>query len=359
MQAVYDEVTSTHDPKFFLVKGKMRESTEQPERARRLLTGLERSQIKVRAPTSFDHSYLSSVHDDRYLDFLKHAYQQWQELPDSSAEVIANVHPLRRRLNYPTSIVGRAGWHMADTACPLGEHTWQAACSSANVALTAAQLVLQGKEQLSYALCRPPGHHAYTDMAAGFCFLNNSAIAAQYARSAHERVAILDVDVHHGNGTQDIFYDRADVLTVSIHADPNDFYPFFWGYANETGEGEGEGYNLNLPLEKLSGDPVFLQALGTAIEKIKAFDPGMLVVALGLDASEADPLRGLSVTTEGFNEIGKVIAAAGFPTVFVQEGGYLSDILTDNLAAVLTGAVSGRPEAVKPDSGTADSGTAG
>lgn len=347
MQAVFDEATSAHDPKFFLVKGKMRESTEQPERATRLLKALERCEIKVVAPTTFDVSHLAAIHDSRYLDFLQHGYQQWQAMPDSSAEVIANVHPLRRRMNYPTSIVGRAGWHMADTACPLGEHTWHAACSSASVALTAAQLVLDGKEQLAYALCRPPGHHAYTDMAAGFCFLNNSAIAAQYARTAHARVAILDVDVHHGNGTQDIFYDRSDVYTVSIHADPNEFYPFFWGYDNETGEGDGEGYNLNLPLEKLSGDSVFLQALDTAIAKIRQFDPGVLIVALGLDASEADPLRGLSVTTNGFNKIGKAIAEAGLPTVFVQEGGYLSDILTDNLAAVLTGAIAGKEAGTK------------
>ncbi len=339
MQAVFDDSTSSHDPKFFLVKGKMRESTEQPERAQRLLTALHRSNIPVVESAGFDLSPLQDIHSANYLDFLQHGFQQWQELPDPSAEVIANVHPMHRRKNYPTSIIGRAGWHMGDTACPLGEHTWQAARCSANVALTAAQMVLQGEQKLTYALCRPPGHHAYAEMAAGFCFLNNSAIAAQYARRTHSRVAILDVDVHHGNGTQDIFYARSDVLTVSIHADPNEFYPFFWGYENEHGEGEGDGYNLNIPLEKLSGDTVFLQALNDAIDRVKAFNPGLLIVALGLDASEADPLRGLSVTTDGFHRIGKAIAGAGLPTVFVQEGGYLSDLLSDNLAAVLSGAM--------------------
>ena len=339
MQAFFDDRTSKHDPKFFLVKGKMRESTERPERARRLLAALRHCSINVSEPDAFDSTHLHAIHDADYLAFLQHGYRQWQELPDPSIEVIANVHPLRRRKNYPASIVGRAGWHMADTACPLGEHTWQAARASANVALSATQCVLSGKEPLAYALCRPPGHHAYADLAGGFCFLNNVAIAAQFARGTHERVAILDVDVHHGNGTQDIFYERSDVFTVSIHADPNDFYPFFWGYDNETGEGSGEGYNLNIPLEKHSDDAVFLQALNGAIEKIQVFDPGILIIALGLDASEADPLRGLSVTTDGFNQIGKTIAKASFPTVFVQEGGYLSDLLTDNLAAVLSGAM--------------------
>ena len=339
MQAVFDQNTSKHDPKFFLVKGKMRDSTEQPERAQRLLAALQRCKINVVEPDTYAETHIQAIHNTDYLDFLQHGYRQWQELPDPSTEVIANVHPLRRRKNYPTSIVGRAGWHMADTACPLGEHTWQAARASANVALSATQLVLSGKEHLAYALCRPPGHHAYADLAGGFCFLNNVAIAAQFARRTHERVAILDVDVHHGNGTQDIFYERSDVLTVSMHADPSDFYPFFWGYDNETGEGSGEGYNLNIPLEKHSDDAVFLQALNGAIEKIQEFDPGILIIALGLDASEADPLRGLSVTTDGFNQVGKTIAKAGFPTVFVQEGGYLSDLLTDNLAAVLSGAM--------------------
>lgn len=225
---------------------------------------------------------------------------------------------------------------MADTACPLGEHTYTAACGSANSAVTATQKVLDG-DRFAYALCRPPGHHAYADMAGGFCFLNNVAIAAAHARTQHPRVAILDVDVHHGNGTQGIFYKRADVLTVSIHADPNNFYPFFWGHANETGIEEGENYNLNLPLTMGSGDDVFIDALNKAGQRIAQFNPNILLVALGLDASEHDPLKGLNVTTDGFNRIGQTIADFGLPTVFVQEGGYLSDVLTDNLASVLNG----------------------
>ena len=197
-------------------------------------------------------------------------------------------------------------------------------------------MVLDGEDAV-YALCRPPGHHAYRDLAGGFCFLNNSAIAAAHLRLKHERVAILDVDVHHGNGTQGIFYERPDVLTVSIHADPAFYYPYVWGYAHERGAGAGLGANFNIPLPLKTGDDGYLQALDVAAKRIKAFAPGALVVALGLDASEHDPLAGLAVTTPGFKRIGVALARIGLPTVLVQEGGYLSDILGQNLTAVLAG----------------------
>jgi acetoin utilization deacetylase AcuC-like enzyme len=339
IKAVFDPRQQQHNPQFFLVKGKRLASTEQPERAERLLTGLARCGAQVVPPAGFETSRYAAVHSDRYLRFLQSASSDWQALADSSDEVIANVHPAQPFATYPQSIIGRAGWHMADTACPLGQHTWAAACCSANSALTATGLVLEGERQ-TYALCRPPGHHAYADMAGGFCFLNNIAIAAEYARQTHAKVAILDVDVHHGNGTQGIFYSRPDVLTVSIHADPANFYPFFWGHASEQGIDAGEGYNINLPLPHHSADDAFITALDEALDQIAQFCPGILLVALGLDASESDPLRGLSVTTGGFERIGRHIAQAKLPTVWVQEGGYLSPILSDNLAAVLTGAQS-------------------
>ncbi|MBL8584062.1 MAG: histone deacetylase family protein, partial [Rhizobiaceae bacterium] len=214
--------------------------------------------------------------------------------------------------------------------------TWDSALWSAWTALAAADSVLAG-EACAYALCRPPGHHAFADVAGGFCFLNNSAIAAQRLRNAAKRVAILDVDLHHGNGTQGIFYARDDVLTVSIHADPARFYPFFWGHAHERGEGPGLGANLNLPLPRKTGDAGFLDALEAALRRIRAHGPDALVVALGLDAFEGDPFGGLSVTTPGFSRIAEAIAGLRLPTAIVQEGGYLCDELGDNLAAFLTG----------------------
>jgi acetoin utilization deacetylase AcuC-like enzyme len=226
---------------------------------------------------------------------------------------------------------------MADASAPLAAGSWESILRSAWSAVHAARLVLSGERSV-YALCRPPGHHAFADMAGGFCYLNNNAIAAQELRGRFDRVAILDVDLHHGNGTQSIFYARDDVLTVSIHADPVRFYPFFWGYADEEGEGAGKGFNLNLPLPRGAGDDAFMRALDDGINRIQAFSPEALVVALGLDAFEGDPFGGLSVSTHGFAEIGRRIGAGlPLPTVVVQEGGYLCDELGENLAAFLEG----------------------
>ena len=336
MKAVYSDLHRSHDPQFFLVRGIVRQTTEQPERADRLLAGLKAGKHELVEPTVFGQGPRLRVHSPEYLGFLAEAWDAWSALADKGAEMIANMHPVRNAATYPTHIVGRLGWHTVDTGCPIGPGTWAAACAASDVATTAAQRVLDGEDAV-YALCRPPGHHAYRDLAGGFCFLNNSAIAAGHLRLKHERIAILDVDVHHGNGTQGIFYERPDVLTVSIHADPAAFYPYVWGYAHERGAGAGLGANLNIPLPIGTKDDGFLQALEVARKTIDAFAPGALVVALGLDASEHDPLAGLAVTTDGFRRIGAAIAHLGLPTVFVQEGGYLSDILGANLTAVLGG----------------------
>ncbi|MGH6677412.1 MAG: histone deacetylase family protein [Bradyrhizobium sp.] len=336
MKAVYSHLHRSHNPQFFLVRGIVKRTTEQPERADRLLAGLKAGKHELIEPVVFGQGPRLRVHSPDYLNFLAEAWDAWSALADKGAEMIANMHPVRNAGTYPSHIVGRLGWHTVDTACPIGPGTWAAACAASDVATTAAQMVLDG-ENAVYALCRPPGHHAYRDLAGGFCFLTNSAIAASHLRLKHERIAILDVDVHHGNGTQGIFYERPDVLTVSIHADPTAFYPFVWGYAHERGAGAGLGANLNIPLPIGTRDDGFLQALEVAVRTIGAFAPGALVVALGLDASEHDPLAGLAVTTDGFRQIGAAIARSGLPSVFVQEGGYLSDILGANLTAVLGG----------------------
>jgi acetoin utilization deacetylase AcuC-like enzyme len=336
VKAVYTERHRSHDPQFFLVRGVVKRTTEQPERADRLLTGLKDGKHTLIEPTAFGQGPRARVHSPEYLRFLESAWEEWSALPDSGPEMIANMHPVRHAATYPTHIVGKLGWHTVDTACPIGPGTWAGACAATDVAATAAQLVADG-EDVAYALCRPPGHHAYRDQAGGFCFLNNSAIAAAHLRQRHERVAILDVDVHHGNGTQGIFYRRADVFTVSIHADPTAYYPFVWGYAHERGEADGQGSNLNIPLPIGTGDDGYLKALDVAKNAIAAFAPTALVLALGLDASEHDPLAALKITTDGFRRIGEAIARFGLPTVMVQEGGYLSDILSANLTATLGG----------------------
>ena len=337
MKAIYSASHAGHDPKFFLVRGKpASRSAEQPERAERLLTAVRNLGLDVVAPADHGHAARAAVHDARYLDFLEHAWTLWRALPDAGDEVVANIHPLGTTRSYPTSIVGRAGWHMADMACPIGQHSWVAMCAAANCAAHAARLVGDG-ERAAYALCRPPGHHASSDQASGFCYLNNAAIAAQILRERHARVAIIDVDVHHGNGTQDIFWRRADVLTVSLHADPAQYYPFFTGYAHEVGDGEGSGFNLNFPLPIGTGDDDFLRVLDSGLARIRDYAPGALVVALGLDAHEGDPLKGMAITTQGFAWIGAALARLRLPTVLVQEGGYLAPELRTNLASALRG----------------------
>ncbi|BCH22166.1 histone deacetylase family protein [Mesorhizobium sp. L-8-3] len=336
MKAFYADEQKRHDPKAFLSSGAPQPNPEQPERVERLLAGARAAGCRIVRPRDHGLGPIAAVHTPEYLDFLQHIYQRWQRIPGASDEVIPNIHPIARGGSYPASAVGQAGYHMADTACPISVETWESVCWSAWSAVDAADAVLAG-EAAAYALSRPPGHHAFADVAGGFCFVNNSAVAAQRLRGEAARVAILDVDLHHGNGTQGIFYARPDVLTVSIHADPIRFYPFFWGHADERGEGPGLGYNLNLPLPRKSGDEDFLAALNTALRRIRAFAPEALVVALGLDAFEGDPFGGLSVTTPGFGRIAEAIGGLGLPTVVVQEGGYLCDALSDNLTAFLTG----------------------
>ena len=336
MKAVFDSRQQQHDPKRFIRSGQLTDSPEQPERANRLRAALDRLSVPVAAPTDFGMAPIARLHSVQYLHFLKTIHAHWVAMPGAADEVLPNVHPRHRGERYPASPIGQAGYHQADSACPIGEHTWEAAYWSAQSALTAADAVRRG-EGAHYALCRPPGHHACSEQAGGFCFLNNAAIAAEHLRQTGSRPAVLDVDVHHGNGTQQIFYARRDVLTVSLHADPMQFYPFFVGHADEIGEGEGTGFNLNLPLAMGSGDDRFIEALDQALDRIALFGADTLVVALGLDAHESDPLRGLAVTTPGFERIGARIAAAGLPTVLVQEGGYLSEHLSLNLEAVLRG----------------------
>jgi len=326
-----------HAPRTWLFKGGFAQPQEVPRRGDILLDAVVGAKHDVVEAGGDDLAPVRRVHDGGYLDFLESAWAEWSKLPGASPEVVPNVHPGRAMGARPEHIIGRSGYYQADGACPIGEGTWSAAVASAQVALQAARAVAAGAGE-AYALCRPPGHHAYADLAGGFCYLNNTAIAAQEClRSGAAKVAIIDVDVHHGNGTQGIFYRRPDVLTVSLHGDPARFYPYFAGYADEQGEGPGRGANVNVPLPQGTPDGAYLDALEGALEKVAAFKPGMLVVALGLDASGEDPLAFLAVSTDGFRRIGARLATLGLPTVLVQEGGYVSPVLGTNLAAVLTG----------------------
>lgn len=341
MKVIYDDRQRLHRPRNFLVSGAPQPSPEVPERADALLAAALAAGHRQVAPDDHGPGHRARIHTPEYLQFLEHIAGRWSRIEGASEEVVPNVHPGRAPGGYPASAVGQAGFHMADTACPIAGGTWEAACAAANGAIHGAELLIAGQGE-AYVLCRPPGHHAFSDMAGGFCYLNNSAIAAQRLRDRWPQVAILDVDVHHGNGTQAVFYARGDVLTVSLHADPVRFYPFFWGYAQERGEDPGAGCNLNLPLPRGTGDEAYLEALRTAFTRIGSFAPGALVVALGLDAYEGDPLAGLAITTPGFGAIGRAIGELGLPTLLVQEGGYLAPELGANLVSFLSGFEDGR-----------------
>jgi len=334
MKVVFSPVQSKHRPKYFLSSGARQPNPEVPERADRLLAAAVQSGLKPVEPPDYGIGPAAAIHTPEYLQFLQNIWRRWTYIEGASEEVIPNIHPDGRNGEYPASAVGQAGFHMADTGCPISAATWGSALASMHSAVHGAELLMQG-DPACYALSRPPGHHAARDFAAGFCYLNNAAAAAHRLRSKYDRVAVLDIDVHHGNGTQDIFYRRCDILTVSIHADPVRFYPFFWGYAAERGEEAGLGYNLNLPLPRGTGDEGYLRALQKALTRIEAFEPQALVVALGLDAHEEDPFQGLAVSNAGFGKIAGEIRNLGLPTLMVQEGGYLSDALGANLVSFL------------------------
>lgn len=336
MKAFVDHRQSAHNPLHFMANGRIQPSPEQPARLDVLSQAAEAAGCMLAAPPDAGLGPIAAVHSPEYLTFLRNIYSRWQRIEGAGPEVIPNIHPANRSDSYPLSATGQSGYHQADTACPIGAHTWDSAYWSAQAAIAGADAL--ASEGIAYALCRPPGHHAFGDMAGGFCFLNNAAIAARRLQASGKRVAILDVDVHHGNGTQGIFYSDPSVLTVSIHADPSRFYPFFWGHVQERGAGAGLGSNLNLPLPRGTDDASYLATLDTALARIADFGADTLVVALGLDAHEGDPFKGFAITTPGFTAIAKGIAGLGLPMLLVQEGGYLSDDLGHNLISFLNGA---------------------
>jgi len=326
MRAILSSGRHPHDPGYHIVRGVEQPWLEQPARVDALKAAVRELGLETIQPRDFGMEPILEVHDPNYVAFLQSAYPRWQELRDqgfpASPTVQSSGFTLRdRHRGIPAAISAQVDYYLAGGWAPLAETTYDAAVEAAHCAIEGAEELLAGALS-ALALCRPPGHHAYADLAGGFCYLNNVAVAAH--RLAHRlgRVAILDIDAHHGNGTQSIFYDRADVLFVSIHADPVFAYPYYCGFADEVGEGAGRGFNLNLPLPKGADDGQFLAALDEALGAVKAFAPAALLVSLGLDASIDDPTALLSVTPKGFEASGAAIGTLNLPTLIVQEGGY-------------------------------------
>lgn len=298
--------------------------------------------LKVR---NFGEGPIRAVHDADFVNYLKNICA---ELPKGET-LYPYVFPIRRPERPPSPRIRRAGYYCIDTFTPLSREAYKAARAAVNTALSGAEAILEG-EPLVYALCRPPGHHAERDTYGGFCYFCNGGIAAQYLASKVGKVAILDVDYHHGNGQQDLFYDRGDILTVSIHGHPSFAYPYFTGFADETGDGDGRGFNVNLPLPEQVADARYLEALDEATRLIRLFRPEALVVSLGLDIAKADPTGTWSVSADGLFEIGRRIGALKFPTLLVQEGGYNIRFLGRNAARMLTGVCAGALSRKRPRS---------
>ncbi len=294
-------------------------------------------------PADWGLAPIEAVHAPAFVTLLRTAYERMrQEVHGGDFRprvVLPETFAVRRPAQTPPrSIWAHLGYHCFDITSPILAETWTAAYWAAQVAVNGAQALLEG-EGVAYALCRPPGHHASYDLYGGFCYLNNAAIAAQRLTEAGARVAILDVDFHHGNGTQELFYSRADVCTISLHIDPHHDYPYYWGHGDERGEGVGEGFNLNLPLPLGTDEAGYLDAVATACERLRAFGPDLLLVSLGVDTYAGDPLGGFRLATESFARLGDRLRALNRPALVVQEGGYVLETLGANVVSFLRGMV--------------------
>lgn len=341
MLSFFSPEHALHAPEQEFFRGQLVPCHETPARADSVQRQLLRGGHRVQAPQADSRALLERVHAPRYVRFLETAWDQWLALDPANADrqPWPSTWPVRslRADREPQEFSARLGLYSFDSGTPLSAGTWTAAKAGADGAL-AAVLALQAGERAAFSASRPPGHHAGPDFMGGYCFLNNAALAAQALRDEGcQRVAILDVDYHHGNGTQAIFYERADVLFVSLHGDPLTEYPFFLGHADETGAGAGLGFNLNLPLPAGSSAARWFEALETGCRRVVEQGAQALVVSLGLDTYAGDPISKFRLQPEDFSCLGERIAALGLPTVFVLEGGYATAELGSNALAVLDG----------------------
>lgn len=327
-----------HFPEGELAGGKLVRPFECPERWDYIQSSLKQAgHSDIREAGPLDMALVEKIHTSSYLKFLETAWADWEK-EGFDGEAIPTVFPARRmQQREPDYIDGKLGYYAMAVETAITSGTWQAAKSSAAVAVTAQRLVNDKSSQV-FALCRPPGHHSASDLYGGYCFLNNAAIAAQgFLEDGAKRVAILDVDFHHGNGTQDIFYQRDDVYFISLHGDPVHAFPHFLGYSDETGAGAGEGYNFNYPMLPGIAFDVWQSALTDACKKIADYSPDVLVVSLGVDTYEKDPISFFKLTSDDFTRYGEQLASLALPTLFVMEGGYAVEEIGINTVNVLNG----------------------
>lgn len=339
MKTIFSPRHAGHRGQDELISGALAPGFEKPERAEIIRKRIEAVRLgPVIEPREHDLAAARRIHRDDFVDFLPTAWPMWEKagLPGSAMGFAWPVRGLRGD-QPPKSIEGLLGFYSFDAGATFVAGTWDAIKSSCDTALTAAALVKDG-ERAVFALCRPPGHHAGSGFMGGYCYLNNAAIAAQwFLDGGAGRVAILDIDYHHGNGTQEIFYRRSDVPVFNLHADPMTEYPFYLGHADERGEGEGEGYNYNYPMVAGTAWPDWKACLEDACDKIAAYAPDVLVVSLGVDTFEKDPISKFRLRSEDYPKIGARIARLRLPTLIVMEGGYAVDEIGVNAVGVLTG----------------------
>lgn len=342
MLTFFSDSHHAHAPQYEFFRGERVPCFETPARAEYVKARLSERGHVLRTPHADSRGVLAKVHTARYLAFLEHAWRDWVVLEDGNdgRQPFPSVWPVRtlRSDVEPVNFTARLGLYSMDNGSPLSAGTWQAAKAGADAAASAAALLGSNSERAVFCCSRPPGHHAGPDFMGGYCFLNNAAVAAQALRDGGAaRVAVLDVDYHHGNGTQSIFYHRADVLFVSVHGDPMTEYPFYLGHTDETGAGEGAGFNLNLPLPAGCTVTRWFDALEAACLRINTFSADALVVSLGLDTFAEDPISKFALQPGDFIRLGERLGKLGLPTVFVLEGGYAAAALGTNAVNVIEG----------------------
>jgi acetoin utilization deacetylase AcuC-like enzyme len=344
VKVVYTLRHRLHHPEQELEAGHLQDPFEHPGRAEMIRSALAADDaFEFVAPDEWGSDPIEAVHDPGMVRFLETAWHDYQQTHPHTHDVVPDMFALpairegMEPADEPGAIGARLGWWCFETTTPITQGTYAAARSSVDVALTAASLVVAG-DPVAYGLCRPPGHHAARAAYGGYCFFNNAAVVAHHLTTNAEcKVAVLDVDYHHGNGTQQIFYDRDDVLFASLHGDPKRAYPYLTGGRAERGTGKGSGTTSNYPLPERTGDDDYLAALSAACADVAAFGADMVVVSLGLDTFYDDPISDLAVTPDGFERSGAMVRELGLPTVVLQEGGYAIDELGENARRWLTG----------------------
>ncbi len=343
MKVIYTEEHRKHDGALEFLNGRLVPMFEMPSRMDMVMDRVRSEGFKeILPPDPIGLEPARRVHTDDFLAFLADAWNHWhRDFPKApfGAPFTYAMRGLGQRPG--KSAVSRYGYYCFDLSSPFVPGTWDAIKAAHDVAITGQRLVAGG-ERAAFAVCRPPGHHAMKDLAGGYCYINNAASAAQAFRDGGaKKVCVLDVDYHHGNGTQDIFYERDDVLFVSLHGHPDQEYPYFLGYDTETGRGKGEGFNANYPMPWGTGWEVYKQALADGIKRVQAFKPDALVISLGVDTFEADPISHFKLKSPDYLEIGSMIAGLKTPTLFVMEGGYAVEEIGINAVNVLQGFMGG------------------